>query len=197
MTPTSAIEKLGLDKLTAISKRYYELLEYVSKTPVEQIDIPFEYVTNDDGEITRYWWDECGATFSIITTRLSDDEAIVTELSPNILIDVEGDSTDDIDISDLDETINLLKFIEFRTTMPISDCIKSHTESVNEVKEPYEEQLDKVLSDPLFNVQTIRIGDVCINRWDEFEDNKYWITRSNEIVAEGNDLFEVLKEVFG
>lgn len=108
---TSAIEKLGLEKLKTIRKRYYELDEYVSRTPLEKLGIDFEFEAGEGEDIDRYFWDGCGATFNVATSLCSDnnDGKTVTMLSGSIVIGIEGGLADDVDISDLEEIIKRLE----------------------------------------------------------------------------------------
>lgn len=58
-----------------------------------------------------------------------------------------------------------------------------------------DKQLEEVLNDPIFDCDMITIGDVSISQWDNLTP-KYQAMIGEDVVAEGNDLFEVLRQVF-
>ena len=61
--------------------------------------------------------------------------------------------------------------------------------------EKFEKMLDDVLSDPIFDCDMITIGDVRISQWDNLTP-KYQAMIGEDVVAEGDDLFEVLRKTF-
>lgn len=98
-----AIKDLGIDRLKAIRDKWHHLNEFVKNTPVENLNLEFEYIDTDPFDYTdRYLWDECGATFCISTNNADTGE---TWLSENIILDIDKHYTEDAYISEIEEFI--------------------------------------------------------------------------------------------
>lgn len=61
--------------------------------------------------------------------------------------------------------------------------------------ERFEKMLDKVLNDPVLDCDMITIGDIDIFKWNNLSP-KYQTSIAGDVVAEGDNLFEVLRKTF-
>lgn len=57
-----------------------------------------------------------------------------------------------------------------------------------------EKQLEEIFKDPMFDMDKISIGDIDIVKW--ADGDAYGSYCSDEQIAYGNDLFEVLRKTF-
>ena len=59
----------------------------------------------------------------------------------------------------------------------------------------FEKKLEEVLADTMFDCDVLAIGDVKVLKWAQLTP-KYETITSEGVIAEGNDLFEVLRQTF-
>lgn len=62
-----------------------------------------------------------------------------------------------------------------------------------------EKELEEIFKDPMFATDEIRIGDIMIINWVNSElghNDKYETCLDGEVIAKGDDLFEVLRKTF-